>query len=232
MSGKPKTKEVHKPLLYKDVVSPWEIGVASRTNGTRLCGFYRVILQPPLEAHLEGRSCTAFMRINQALLCSKNHPKSHWHKQMFASCFCSAFLVGWRGILLCVNSIREFTVMEKHLSDQGWLPRLVTVAWQHVPSGVSQVTSTHIFLAKPKPMLVPKFNWVQEAQFFQVVRRARPDIGEQPNLCHIHFPAEDAPSSPVSLTRDEEVLTGNLGRCAWSLKPKQGNIFRVQSEVD
>lgn len=124
------------------------------------------------------------------------------------------------------------TVMEKHLSDQGWLPRLVTVAWQHVPSGVSQVTSTHIFLAKPKPMLVPKFNWVQEAQFFQVVQRARPDIGEQANLCHIHFPAEDAPSSPVSLTRDEEVLTGNLGRCAWSLKPKQGNIFRVQSEVD
>lgn len=54
------------------------------------------------------------------------------------------------------------TVMEKHLSDQGWLPRLVTVAWQHVPSGVSQVTSTHIFLAKPKPMLVPKFNWVRK----------------------------------------------------------------------
>lgn len=47
MSGKPKKTEVHIPLLYKDIVSPWEIGVASRTNGTRLRKFYRVILQRP-----------------------------------------------------------------------------------------------------------------------------------------------------------------------------------------
>lgn len=47
MSGKPKKKEVHIPLLYKDVVSPWEVGMASRTNGTRVRGFYRVILQLP-----------------------------------------------------------------------------------------------------------------------------------------------------------------------------------------
>lgn len=136
-----------------------------------------------------------FMRINQALLCSKHHTKSHWHKQTSASRFCSVFLVGWRGILLCVNFIREITLMEKPLSG----PRLVTMAWQHVPSGVSQVH------ARAQVQLG------EEAQLFQVVRRGRPDIGERPHLCHIHFPAKDAPSSPVSLTRDEEVLTGNFG---------------------
>lgn len=171
------------------------------------------------------------MRINQSLLCSKNHPKSHWHKQTFASCFCSAFLVDWWGILRCVNFIREFTLMEKHLSG----PRLVTTAGYHglATCAIWSVTSyfhSH-FLGQTKPCAHAQVQLGAEAQFFQVVRRGRPDIGEQPHLCHIHFPAEDAPSSPVSLTRDEEV-DWEFGVCVWSLKPKQGNIFRVQSEVE
>lgn len=115
-------------------------------------------------------------------------------------------------------------------------PRLVTTAGYRglATCAIGSVTSyfhSH-FLGQTKAYARAQLQLGAEAQFSQVVRRGRPDIGEQPNLCHIHFPAEDAPSSPVSLTRDEEVLTGNLGRCAWSLKPKQGNIFRVQSEVD
>lgn len=189
MSVKPKKTEVHVPLLYKDIVSPWEIGVASRTNGTRLRRFYRVILQRPFGGSPRRPLMHCIHEDKAASAVLRNHPQSHWHKQTSASRFCSAFLVGWLGILLCVNFIWEFTLMEKHLSG----PRLVTTAGSHglATCAMWRITSyfhSHFF-GQTKPYAHGQLQLGEDAQSFQVVRRGRPSTGEQPNLSH-PFPSK------------------------------------------
>lgn len=103
-------------------------------------------------------------------------------------------LVGWLRILLCISVILEFRMMEQHLSR----PALVTTAggkkrvWQSVSSRVLEATFTHSFLAKPIPMVIPKFNWVKKHSSTKwSEEQDQMFIGEQPKtpataISHIH----------------------------------------------
>lgn len=84
--------------------------------------------------------------------------------------------------------------MEQHLSR----PALVITAggkkrvWQSVSSRVSEATSTHSFLAKPIPMVIPKFNWVKKHSSTRwSEEQDQMFVGEQPKtpataISHIH----------------------------------------------
>lgn len=165
------------------------------------------------------------MRLNQVLLWSQTTQNLTGTQQTFASRFCSAFIMGWLGILLCSSLILEFRLTEQLLPGTV----LVTTAGGEerrvAKCAVWNVTSTHIFYAKPNPMVMPSSTgWGSISLPDGQRRRTRYWWAVKP-LPH-PFPNQSSNLLIHILTGDKGVLTRNLGVCAWSLTPRcKGNVL-------
>lgn len=143
--------------------------------------------------------------------------------------------MGWLGMLIYISLLLEFRPME-HLPGTA----LLTVAegtkrdWQSVPPEMSQVTSIHIFLAKPSPTVMPKFTWVRKYDSTRWSEGEEDQIlGNKPNSATSTSRSKKQCLHP-SLWQDEGVLSGNLGVYVifggFVLKPRNRGCFLLSSK--
>lgn len=102
---------------------------------------------------------------------------------------------------------------------------------EYVPSKMSHITYSHTSLAKPNPMVKPKFkSGCRTTIPPDGQRRMTPSMGKQLNHYHINFPKQQS-LHPCSLTGGKRVQIRNFGVCAWSLKPRQRECFLPSSNT-